>query len=361
MIRVFVVDDSAFARRATTRVLAPEPGVQVVGEAASGAEALARIPDLRPDVVTLDLDMPGMDGLVVLKALLARDPGLRVIMLSAHTREGAEATLEALAAGAADFLDKSRYGLMDLEGFGRELRERVKAIARPRRTDERMSGGADERMNGSPQRSSAHLLLRSSAHLSIDLCVLGASTGGPAAIQLVLEQLPADFPVPIAIVQHMPPGFTRPFAVRLDAHCRLTVSEAEDGEGLGPGQVVIAPAGRHLTFTPNLSVALSAEPAGARHVPSVNVMMLSAARVRPGRVLGVLLTGMGDDGADGMVAIRASGGVTIAESEESCVVYGMPRAAAERGGAERLLPIGALAAWVAGVRAASPAGAPAPR
>jgi two-component system chemotaxis response regulator CheB len=177
----------------------------------------------------------------------------------------------------------------------------------------------------------------------------------------VLEQLPADFPAPIAIVQHMPPGFTRPFAVRLDAHCRLMVSEAEDGKRLVPGQVVIAPAGRHLTFTPALGVVLSPEPAAARHIPSVNVMMLSAARVRPGRVLGVLLTGMGDDGADGMVAIRTGGGVTVAESEESCVVYGMPRAAAARGGVERLLPIGALAEWLAAVRAASPEGAPAPR
>ncbi len=362
MIRVFVVDDSAFARRATTRVLAADPGVQVVGEAAGGAEALARIPALRPDVVTLDLDMPGMNGLVVLRALLARDPALRVVMLSAHTQEGAEATLEALAVGAADFLDKSRFGLMDLEGFGRELRERVQALgAGRRRMDERMSGGADERMNRSRGRPSAPPLLRSSAPPAIDLCVLGASTGGPAAIQLVLGQLPADFPAPIAIVQHMPPGFTRPFAVRLDAHCRLKVSEAEDGKRLVPGQVVIAPAGRHLTFTTGLGVVLSPEPAAARHIPSVNVMMLSAARVRPGRVLGVLLTGMGDDGADGMVAIRASGGVTVAESEESCVVYGMPRAAAERGGAERLLPIGALAEWLAAVRAASPEAAPAPR
>ncbi|MGH7516233.1 MAG: chemotaxis-specific protein-glutamate methyltransferase CheB [Gemmatimonadales bacterium] len=360
MIRVFVVDDSAFARRATSKVLAADPGVQVVGEAAGGAEALARIPALCPDVVTLDLDMPGMNGLAVLRALLARDPTLRVVMLSAHTQEGAEATLEALAAGAADFLDKSRFGLMDLEGFGRELRERVKALAAGRR-----AGGQAGRDTGSVVRAGARrspLLACPPARLpALDLCVLGASTGGPAAIQLVLEQLPADFPAPIAIVQHMPPGFTRPFAVRLDAHCRLKVSEAEDGKRLVPGQVVIAPAGRHLTFTPGLGVVLSTEPAAARHIPSVTVMMLSAARVRPGRVLGVLLTGMGDDGADGMVAIRASGGVTVAESEESCVVYGMPRAAAERGGAERLLPIGALAEWLAAVRAASPEAAPAPR
>ncbi len=360
MIRVFVVDDSAFARRATTRVLAADPGVRVVGEAASGAEALARLTDVRADVVTLDLEMPGMNGLAVLRSLLARDPGLRVVMLSAHTQEGAEATLEALAAGASDFLDKSRFALMDLEGFGRELRERVHALGAGRR-----AGGQAGRDTASVVRAGATrspLPACPPARLpALDLCVLGASTGGPAAIQRILEQLSADFPAPIAIVQHMPPGFTRPFAARLDAHCRLKVTEAEDGERLAPGRVVIAPAGRHLTFTSSLGVALSPEPADARHIPSVNVMMLSAARVRPGRVLGILLTGMGDDGADGMVAIRAGGGVTVAENEESCVVYGMPRAAAKRGGVERLLPIQALAEWLAAVRAASPEAAPAPR
>jgi two-component system chemotaxis response regulator CheB len=359
MIGVFVVDDSAFARRATTRVLAADPGIRIVGEAASGADALAQIPAAEPDVVTLDLDMPGMNGLVVLRALLARDPELRVIMLSAHTREGAEATLEALASGAADFIDKSRYGLMDLEGFGRELRERVTVLA-----------GAGRKSRGAEEQTSRWAVRPGRLHGSaappaipgasrVELCVLGASTGGPAAIQTVLEQLPADFPVPLAIVQHMPPGFTRPFAVRLDAHCRLKVSEAEDGARLAPGQVVIAPAGRHLTFTPNLTLVLSPEPADARHIPSVNVLMLSAARMRPGRVLGVLLTGMGDDGAEGMAAIRAGGGVTVAESEESCVVFGMPRAAAERSGVDRLLPIAALAEWLAALRVASPVAAPA--
>ncbi len=351
MIRVFVVDDSAFARRATAKVLALDPGLRVVGEAAGGAEALARIPEASPDVVTLDLDMPGMNGLAVLRALLARDPGLRVIMLSAHTQEGAEATLEALSAGAADFLDKTRFGLLDLDGLGHELRERVKAIG------SRRGGGPEGQRVGFPARRCAH----PPVSRSVDLCVIGASTGGPAAIQAILERLPADFPAPVAIVQHMPPGFTRPFAARLNLHSGLRVSEAEHGERLVAGQAVIAPAGRHLSFTGRLEVVLSAEPAQARHIPSVNVMMLSAARVRPGRVLAVLLTGMGDDGAEGMVAIRAGGGVTVAEAEESCVVYGMPRAAAERGGADHQMPIAELAEWLAALRAGSPSAAPVPR
>jgi two-component system chemotaxis response regulator CheB len=351
VIRVFVVDDSAFARRATAKVLALDPALRVVGEAAGGAEALARIPEASPDVVTLDLDMPGMNGLAVLRSLLARDPGLRVIMLSAHTQEGAEATLEALSAGAADFLDKTRFGLLDLEGLGHELRERVKAIG------SRKGGGAEGPGVRLPARRWAH----PPVSRPVDLCVIGASTGGPAAIQAILERLPADFPAPVAIVQHMPPGFTRPFAARLNLHSRLRISEAVHGGRLVPGQAVIAPAGRHLSFTGRLEVVLSAEPAQARHIPSVNVMMLSAARVRPGRVLAVLLTGMGDDGAEGMVAIRAGGGVTVAEAEESCVVYGMPRAAAERGGADHQMPIGELAGWLATLRAGSPSGVPAPR
>jgi two-component system chemotaxis response regulator CheB len=351
VIRVFVVDDSAFARRATAKVLALDPELRVVGEAAGGAEALARIPEVSPDVVTLDLDMPGMNGLAVLRALLARDAGLRVIMLSAHTQEGAEATLEALSAGAADFLDKTRFGLLDLEGLGHELRERVKAIG------SRRGGGAAGQRVSLPGRRCAH----PPVPRAIDLCVIGASTGGPAAIQAILERLPADFPAPVAIVQHMPPGFTRPFATRLNLHSRLRVSEAEHGVRLIPGQAVIAQAGRHLSFTGRLEVVLSAEPAQARHIPSVNVMMLSAARVRPGRVLAVLLTGMGDDGAEGMVAIRAGGGVTVAEAEESCVVYGMPRAAAERGGADHQMPIAELAEWLAALRAGSPSAAPVPR
>lgn len=355
MIRVFVVDDSAFARRAITRVLAADPGIKVVGEAASGTEALVRVPPARPDVVTLDIAMPGMDGLTALRSLLARDPGLRVLMLSAHTRDGAEATLEALAAGAVDFVDKSRFGLMEFEGLGRELRERIRALAT------RWSDGAGRTGNGSggAARPIADAPPGLSPPPAMDLCVLGASTGGPAAIQQVLEALPADFPLPLAIVQHMPPGFTGPFARRLDQRCRLRVREAEDGDRLEPGNVLIAPAGLHMRVNGALAVTLSPEPAQARHVPSVDVLMLSAARARPGRVLGVLLTGMGDDGADGMAAIHAQGGITLAESEATCVVYGMPRAAWERGGVTRQLPLPALAEWLAGLRAASPAGTPA--
>ena len=360
MIRVFVVDDSAFARRAITRVLRAEPAITVVGEAASGPEALLRVPSAHPDLVTLDLDMPGMNGLTVLRAMLGRDPGLRVLMLSAHTRDGAEATVEALAAGAVDFLDKSRFGLMEFEGLGRELVARVKALG-GRSLNGASAGGNGRHVPGEPghalpisgSRGALGPLPPSPAHVAADLCVLGASTGGPAAIQQLLEALPADFALPLAVVQHMPPGFTGPFARRLDQRCRLRVREAVEGDRLERGRVFIAPAGSQMRLNANLGVMLSPETGQARHVPSVDVLMLSAARVRPGRVLGILLTGMGDDGADGMAAIRAQGGVTLAESEATCVVYGMPRAAYERGGVTHLLALPEIVEWLSDVKAGS--------
>jgi two-component system, chemotaxis family, protein-glutamate methylesterase/glutaminase len=344
--RVFVVDDSAFVRRALTRILDRATGYHVVGEAADAVEALERIPALDPDLVTLDVAMPGMDGLQLLRALLRWNPRLRVLMLSAHTRLGAAATVEALAAGAVDFIDKSRFNVMDLESLRREVLEKMDACAR-------------SRAPSAPARSPGALDPAAAAHCA--LCVIGASTGGPAALQRLLEPLPATFPLPVVVIQHMPVGFTRPFADRLQGLCRLDVAEAAEGERLAPGKVRIAPAGVHLRVTGNLAVVLPPEPASARHVPSIDLTMKSAERARPGRVLGILLTGMGEDGAEGMQAIRAGGGLTIAESEASCVVYGMPKAAWERGGASALLPLPEIAAFLGRLTAASPAAAAGPR
>ena len=332
MIRIFIVDDSAFVRRALTRVLATEPGFRVVGEAESGAEALAKIPAADPDFVTLDVAMPGMDGLQVLPALLRWKPSLRVVMLSAHTQEGAAATVTALAAGAVDFIDKTTFNVMDLEFLRREVVDRLDALA-PRA---RPSNGAAR-----PEPTAGPAVLADLR--GCELCVIGASTGGPAAVQRILQRLPAGFPFPVVVVQHMPPGFTEAFARRLDSLSRLRVSEAVEGQRLAAGDVVIAPAGRHLRVSPGLAVVLSPEPSDARHIPSIDVTMRSAARSRPGGVLGILLTGMGEDGAEGMATIRAGGGVTIAESEASSVVYGMPRAAVRRGGATWVLSLGEIA------------------
>ena len=333
MVRVFVVDDSAFVRRAMARILEAQPGFRMVGEAANGTEALDRIPRLDPDLVTLDVAMPGLDGLQVLRGLLRWKPELKVIMLSAHTQLGAEATVEALAAGAVDFIDKSTFNVMDLDTLRREVVDKIAACGRaPARAG---AGPPPGQLPGAEQPAGPDPVIAEGC----DLCVIGASTGGPAALQRILERLPASFPLPVVVVQHMPAGFTRPFAERLDALCRLHVAEAAEGERLLPGRVRVAPAGRHLRVTSNLAVILASEPSDAKHIPSIDLTLKSAARARPGRVLGILLTGMGEDGADGMVAVRAGGGLTIAESEASCVVYGMPRAAWTRGGADHLLAL----------------------
>jgi two-component system, chemotaxis family, protein-glutamate methylesterase/glutaminase len=339
MIRVFVVDDSAFVRRALTRVLATQPGFKVVGTAESGAEALAKVPATNPDFVTLDVEMPGMDGLQVLPALLRWKPTLRVVMLSAHTREGATATVSALAAGAVDFIDKSTFNVMDLEFLRREVVDRMVALAQGPQVAG--SNGTHSPLATDPT------VLEEMRHC--ELCVIGASTGGPPAVQRILERLPARFPLPIVVVQHMPAGFTEAFAKRLDSLSRLRVREAVEGMRLAPGQVVVAPGGRHLRVSTGLAVVLTTEPSEARHMPSIDVTMRSAARSRPGRVLAILLTGMGEDGAEGMATIQAGGGVTIAESEASCVVYGMPRAAVRRGGAGLVLSLAEIAELLAAV------------
>jgi two-component system chemotaxis response regulator CheB len=253
-------------------------------------------------------------------------------MLSAHTQEGTVATLDALSAGAADFVDKQQLNFMDLDAVDRELSDRVRSLA-----------------GKSPPRAP---LPRAVAKLpslrEIELIAIGASTGGPIAIQGILERLPAGFPVPVVIAQHMPPGFTQAFARRLNTLCRPRVVEATPGMRLEPGLVAIAPAGQQLTLGASLVVSLAPPLSGSRHAPSVDLLFHSAAAARGSRVLGVLLTGMGNDGAEGLAAIHEAGGVTIAESEESCAVYGMPRAAVLRGAARAVLPLGVIAEVVQG-------------
>ena len=340
MTRIFVVDDSAFIRKALARVLQAEPSLQLVGEAASGEEAMARIPEANPDLVTLDVEMPGMDGQQVLRALLRWKPTLKVVMLSAYTREGAEATIEALAAGAVDFIDKTSFNVMDFDTLRREVIEKLKILGLGDSKTVAPKGVGPAAGNGAAKLTAA---------ARCELCVIGASTGGPIALHQILERIPAGFPMPIAIVQHMPAGFTGPFAERLSRLSRLQVSEAVEGDRLRSGRVLVAPAGRHLRITSRLTVALEPEPADAKHIPSVDVTMNSADRARPGRVLGILLTGMGQDGAEGMATIRASGGFTIGESEATCVVYGMPRAAEMRGAVECMLPLPEIVSFLEGL------------
>jgi two-component system chemotaxis response regulator CheB len=334
-IRVLIVDDSAFMRKAVRRMLTAAPDIEVVGMAGDGREAIERAVELRPDVITMDVRMAGMDGLTALEHIMARRP-TPVLMLSSLTREGAEITLKALDLGAVDFIDKARAeSSMEITQLANELVAKVRTIA-----------GVDIEKVGAHRQAGAPVPAATAASRgrsrTVDIVALGTSTGGPPALQSVIPKLPSDFPCPVLVVQHMPPGFTRSLAERLDGASNLQVSEAVDGDVAATGRVLVAPAGRHLRlFRENGAyvVRLDSEPADAIHRPSVDVMMQSVAEACGSRSLGVILTGMGSDGARGMRAIKVAGGKTLAESEETCVVYGMPKSAVEEGVVDKIIPI----------------------
>jgi two-component system chemotaxis response regulator CheB len=334
-IRVLIVDDSAFMRKAVRRMLSAAPDIEVVGAAGDGREAIEKAVELGPDVITMDVRMAGMDGLTALQHIMARRP-TPVLMLSSLTREGAEITLKALDLGAVDFIDKARAeSSMEITQLANELVAKVRTIA-----------GVDVEKIGARRQAGAPAPAVPSAprgrSRTIDVVALGTSTGGPPALQAVIPKLPADFPCPVLVVQHMPPGFTRSLADRLDGVSSLRVSEAVDGDVAAAGRVLVAPAGQHLRLQRKNGayvVRLGAEPADAVHRPSVDVMMKSVAEACGSRSLGVILTGMGSDGATGMRAIKVAGGKTLAESEETCVVYGMPKSAVEEGVVDKIIPI----------------------
>lgn len=342
-IRVAIVDDSTFMRKAILRMLAEEPGIEVVGSASSGEELLANVDDWQPDVVTLDLNMPGIGGLATLDRLMARRP-TPVIILSTHSGEGAPLTIEALHRGAIDFIDKQRYSLVDFETLRGVLLSRIFQVTEALRRKQAQqadsppstSRGAREGKTPAPTATSAKRPGRRRANqdgfIAYDVIVIGASTGGPPTIERILQNLGPSISVPIVVVQHMPVGFTHAFAERLNAYLPLQVSEVIDAETLLPDTVYIAPAGRHMRLRHDhdeLIATLSAHPDDVSHVPSIDVLFHSAARAVGRRAIGVLLTGMGRDGARGLLALREAGGYTLAQDEGSSVVYGMPRAALE--------------------------------
>ncbi len=320
-------------------MLSLDSDVTVVGEASGGEEALERIPACRPDLVTLDIDLPGMDGIATLMELRRKSPGLPVIMMSALTQEGAKITLDALSAGAVDFIDKTQLNMMDFRQLSVELLAKIKIWGNHTSVRPRSSG------NGKVESAAVSDLELVVDWSRYDICVIGASTGGPAAIEKLLTSARPDFPTPIVVVQHMPDGFTRPFANRLNNMSALTVQEAEHGDELVPGRVLIARSGRHLKIGSDGTVQLCRQPADTVHRPSIDVTMYSAAySVDENRAMGILLTGMGNDGAEGMYAIHYKNGLTFAEHEDTCVVPGMPLMACRRGGVKHILPLPAIAA-----------------
>lgn len=338
-IRVLVVDDSAFMRKMVAEILARDAGLCVVGQARDGADGLAKLDALKPDVITLDVEMPVMDGFGALAEIMRRRP-TPVLMLSSLTQAGADATLRCLELGAVDFVGKPSGAIsLDIEKVAGELIAKVKAAAgaRPdRRPGSAPAGAARPSPGPRPASSGKPAVL-----------VIGASTGGPRALQTLVPALPADLGVPIVIVQHMPPGFTASLARRLEQTSPFEAREAAEGDRLRPGLILVAPGGRHLQFTAGGASHLTDDPAVHGVRPAVDVTLASLAPLYGARLLAVLLTGMGRDGARGLKLAQDRGGQTLAEDETTCVVYGMPKAAADLGAVGSLLPLPALAPAIA--------------
>lgn len=342
-IKVLIVDDSSFVRKALLRIFDSDPDIEVVGAAGSGKEAIEKVLILNPDVLTLDINMPGMDGLETLKILMESRP-TPVLMLSQFTRQGAELTLKALELGAMDFVDKSSTGMMDFFDLAREIIAKVKSMAGRR-----------------PIKVKAYADTPSSIRTKgvVDVVAIGASTGGPLALQMVLPKFPGDINFAILVVQHMPRGFTGPLAKRLDAICDIHVKEAEEFQMVSPGTALIAPGGLHMKTQKVLTsgassglagasvvqgkIRLDLEPPDVMHRPSVDVLFQSVAECYGSRSIGVILTGMGSDGAKGMTAIREKGGVTLAQDEATSAIFGMPRVAIMNNAVDKVLPVTSMA------------------
>jgi two-component system, chemotaxis family, protein-glutamate methylesterase/glutaminase len=337
-IRVLVVDDSALMRKLIPLILERDPDIEVVGTAMDGAFALRKIAELQPDVVTLDLEMPRMDGIETLRMIMRSAP-LPVIVFSAHSREGAYSTFKALSLGAIDFVAKPQEAAAgNLGAVAYQLIEKIKVAQR---------AGVPKALPKPSAESASPPKRKSCAMLAPNRVIaIGVSTGGPIALQYLLSQIPADFRATIVIVQHMPEGFTDMFARRLDECCALDVQEAKSGDLLVAGRVLICPGNRHIVvrrMPRGEMVVLSDGPPMNGHRPSVDVLFHSVAKEFGLTAIGVLMTGMGEDGAEGLGAIKAATGITIAQSEESCVVYGMPKAAVDRGYALRVVGLEAMA------------------
>ncbi|NTU59468.1 MAG: chemotaxis response regulator protein-glutamate methylesterase [Deltaproteobacteria bacterium] len=353
MIRILVVDDSIFMRKALTKMLEADPEIRVVGQARDGIEALEKVRELDPDLVTLDVEMPRLGGLETLQRIMAESPR-PVLMVSSLTSEGAEHTLRALELGAVDYVPKQVEGsVLDIVHIEKTLRAKVRALAgRPPRP---AAANAAPRLAPGPLPHPAHPAPEPRRPLGrlgpARYVAVGASTGGPPALQQFFAGLSPRFPAPVVVVQHMPKAFTGPFAKRLGQAGPLTVKEAESGDRLEPGMGFVAPGGSHLVVRREggaLVLHLTEQPADKLHKPSVDVMFQSFAEVAGAATLAVVLTGMGADGLEGARALKAKGASTIAQSAESCVVYGMPRAIVDAGLADRVLPVEEIAAAVEG-------------
>ncbi len=358
MVKVLIVDDSIFICKAISRILEKDPDVQVVGFAHDGSEAIEKVRELDPDLVTLDVEMPKMNGIEALKVIM-RDYPRPVIMISSLTKEGAKVTLEAMSLGAVDFIPKELYQSgtvgINLEKIEKQLLEKIKLIGAKRQT---ISSNPTMVVHSTPSSSVREAQKESSVEEGkrsiiptlrkgqVDIVVIGVSTGGPTSLQKVIAQLPRDFPVPGIIIQHMPPAFTGPLAGRLNSLGGPCVKEAQQGEKLEPGKFLVVPGAYHMELRKVgslVTVVLKEEPKDALYHPSIDITISSAADVFKSKTLAVILTGMGRDGLEGVKKVKQYGGKVIAQDEATSVVFGMPKVVIDAGLADKIVPLDRVA------------------
>ncbi len=339
IVNVLIVDDSAFMRNAISNMISEDPEINVVGIARDGIEAIEKVITLKPDLVTLDVEMPRMDGIEALRRIMSENP-VPVLMVSSLTDDGAKATLDALDLGAIDFIPKNLSDLsINIVKIKDMLIDKIKSIGRKGITLKKKIH--IEKPLNMPERTDYK------PHRKTGIVAIGTSTGGPKALQQVISRIPKDFPVPILIAQHMPPAFTGPFAERLNQLSEIHVKEAEHGEIIEKGTAYIAPGSGHMGITrrkiTETRISISEPNDKLIYKPSVDVLLLSTVEIYSGQVLGIILTGLGNDGEKGMREIKNKGGRTIAESKETCVVYGMPKSVVDAGVADKVVPIDEVA------------------
>ncbi len=337
-IRVLIVDDSAFMRRVVREMLESDPAIEVIGAAKDGREGVEMVLEYSPDVVTMDIEMPRMNGLEAIEVIMERSPR-PILVLSSITTEGAKVTLDALDKGAADYVTKTiSRSVIDIIKVKTELVEKVKAVARR------------GRMLVRPRivkHSPVHIPRPTSGSRKADIVVIGASTGGPKALQEILPRIPGGMTTTFVVAVHMPMAFTKAFAERMDALCALKVKEAEGGEALKSGHIFITPGGMQTRIRRRsagvFGVEISDEPKDVLYKPCIDITMTSAAEAFLSRTVGVILTGMGRDGMNGMRVIKQKGGTTIAQSEDTCTVYGMPKAVVDAALADKVVSLDEMA------------------
>lgn len=350
-VRVLIVDDSAFVRRTLTKILERDSRIEVIGTAWDGREAIEKIARLSPDVVTMDLNMPKMDGIEALDVIMREMP-LPVIVVSSLNQDIIEETLEALEHGAVDFILKpTELASEKLYQIQTQLINKVITLASLK--GKTISSRVQKTLPISQGVKPPPLAFPSSSQQHRECVAIGVSTGGPSALYQIIPQLPVNFPAGILIIQHMPPGFTKPLAERMNKNSQITVKEAEQGDEITPGLALVAPGGNHLYLSTvgqaseekrgpkqqSVTVRIDPEPSHYIHVPSIDLTFSDVANVYKERSIGVILTGMGKDGVDGLEKIKAAGGSAIAEDESTCVVFGMPEVAIRRGIIDKVAPV----------------------